>query len=51
MEERQNNLFQELENKTILREDFLKGQLRDLIVREEAHGKGRKTVNFSYHFY
>ena len=48
MEEKQNKLLQDLENKTISRELLLTNKLQEFIVKEEAHGKGTKTVNLFY---
>ena len=47
MEEKQNKLLQDLENKTISRELLLTNKLQEFIVKEEAHGKGKKNVRLN----
>ena len=48
MEEKQNKLLQDLENKTISRELLLTNKLQEFIVKEEAHGKGKKNRNIEF---
>ena len=40
MQDRENRLLSDMEEKTIKQEDILNAQLRELVAREEAHGKG-----------
>ena len=42
LEENQFSALTEMESKNVLREDFLKSQLNDLLIRVDAHGKGEK---------
>ena len=45
LEENQFSALTEMESKNVLREDFLKSQLNDLLIRVDAHGKGKKKRN------
>ena len=45
LEENQFSALTEMESKNVLREDFLKSQLNDLLIRVDTHGKGEKKRN------
>ena len=42
--DKEHSLLMEIESKNVLREEFLRNQLKEVLVREEGHAKGRNPI-------
>ena len=47
--DKEHSLLMEIESKNVLREEFLRNQLKEVLVREEGHAKGRNPIIYFIH--